>query len=165
MYRVGIGHDTHRLQPGGPLHLAGTEVPHAFGCDAHSDGDVVLHALIDAILGALSWGDIGEWFPDSDPQWAGVDSGGLLEQVMAKVSTAGWTVGNADCIIFAQQPKLSPMKDGMRTRLAQLLRIPNDRVSIKAKTGEQVGPIGREEAISAQAVVLLEHTGSATERA
>jgi len=156
--RIGIGHDTHRLEAGRPLILGGLSIPHHSGSIAHSDGDVLLHALTDAILGALAWGDIGEWFPDTDPAYRGADSQHLLQQVMRRVWQAGWTVGNTDCIVFAQHPKLSPYKEQLRHSLATLLQIPSEQVSVKAKTGEQVGPIGREEAISAEVIVLLQHS-------
>lgn len=153
--RIGLGHDTHRLEPGRPLMLGGLEISHGRGAVAHSDGDVLLHALIDAILGALAWGDIGEWFPDTDDQFAGADSSGLLCQVFAKVIEEGWHVVNVDAIIFAQRPKLSPYKQGIEEKLARLLNVDVSQVNVKAKTGERVGPIGREEALSAQVVILL----------
>ncbi|WP_437206514.1 2-C-methyl-D-erythritol 2,4-cyclodiphosphate synthase [Planctomicrobium sp. SH664] len=153
--RIGLGHDTHRLQPGGPLTIGGVVVPHEQGFVAHSDGDVLLHALIDAILGALAWGDIGEWFPDTAPEFRGADSTKLLEKVLERVRAEGWEFVNVDSILFAQRPKLSPYKDPIRLRVAGLLGIPVSQVNVKAKTGERVGPIGREEAISAEVVVLL----------
>jgi 2-C-methyl-D-erythritol 2,4-cyclodiphosphate synthase len=160
MLRIGLGHDTHRLQEGLKLFVGGVEIPHIQGCIAHSDGDVLLHALTDAILGALSWGDIGEWFPDTAPEHKGADSAILLKTVLEKVFAAGWSISNADCIVFAQRPKLSPYKEEIRAHVARLLQVQNDQVSIKAKTGEHVGPIGREEAIAAEVVVLLEKPGN-----
>ncbi len=154
-FRVGLGHDTHRLAPGARLIIGGVEVPHAQGCVAHSDGDVLLHALTDAILGALAWGDIGEWFPDTDPSYRGADSQVLLRRVLERVFAEGWRIHNVDAVLFAQRPKLSHLKGKMRERLAEILQIAVDRVSVKAKTGEKVGPIGREEAIAAEVVALL----------
>lgn len=158
MLRIGLGHDTHRLQPGGQLMIGGVRVPHEKGVIAHSDGDVLLHALTDALLGALAWGDIGEWFPDTDPQWRGADSAALLRPVLDKLRASGWRVVNVDSVLFVQQPKLSPYKSAIRVRVAELLGISPELVSVKAKTGERVGPIGREEAIAAEVVVLLEST-------
>lgn len=160
MFRIGIGHDTHRLLTGRQLMIGGVEIPHSQGAVAHSDGDVLLHAITDAVLGALALGDIGEWFPDTDPQHAGADSARLLADVMHRVHGHGWQLVNLDCIIFAQRPKLMPFKSAMRQRIAELLNLPADCVSIKAKTGEHVGPVGREEALCAEAVVLLKRTES-----
>lgn len=155
--RTGLGHDTHRLTEGKVLKIGGIEVPHHSGPEAHSDGDVLLHAVTDAVLGALAWGDIGEWFPDNDPLYAGADSSELLTQVMQKVHTEGWVVSNADCILFAQKPKLSPYKKTIAENVAHLLKVQPDQISVKAKTGEKVGPIGREEAIAAEVVILMMH--------
>lgn len=154
-FRVGIGHDTHRLDAGRKLVIGGVAIDHDRGPVAHSDGDVLLHAVTDALLGALGWGDIGEWFPDNDPAHAGADSAKLLQQVMDKVADAGWNVVNIDCIVHAQRPKLLPYKPQIRCRLSELLRVPEDVIGVKAKTGERVGPVGREEAMSAEVVVLL----------
>lgn len=151
-----MGHDTHRLAPGGPLRLGGVEIPHDCGLVGHSDADVLLHAITDAILGAVAAGDIGEWFPDSDPANRGRDSGEMLQAATIEARRRGWQVTNVDCIVFAQRPKLSAYKDAVRHRVAELLEISSDRVGVKAKTGEQVGPVGREEAIMAQAVVFME---------
>lgn len=153
--RIGIGHDTHRLEAGLPLLVGGVPLAHEKGCVAHSDGDVLLHALTDAILGALAWGDIGEWFPDTDAAFQGADSQVLLRRVLERVFAEGWKISNADCIVFAQRPKLATHKPGMRARLAEILQVPVECVSVKAKTGELVGPIGREEAVAAEVVVLL----------
>jgi 2-C-methyl-D-erythritol 2,4-cyclodiphosphate synthase len=122
----------------------------------HSDADVLLHAVTDALLGALALGDIGEWFPDTDPAHRGRDSAEMLAAVRDRVHAQGWRVANLDTIVFAQRPKLSSHKEAIRRRVAELLLIPPDCVGIKAKTGEAVGPVGREEAIMAQAVVILE---------
>ncbi len=154
MYRIGHGHDTHRLEAGRPLIIGGVPIPHFAGPVAHSDGDILLHALIDAILGAAGRGDIGEWFPDNEPQYAGADSAVLLQRVWADVRQS-WEIDNIDCTVHAQRPKLSPFKRSMTERIASLLAVPVEKVNVKAKTGERVGPVGREEAISADAVVLL----------
>jgi 2-C-methyl-D-erythritol 2,4-cyclodiphosphate synthase len=155
-YRVGIGHDTHRLGSGGPLVLGGLELDHDRHAIGHSDADVLLHSITDAILGAASLGDIGELFPDSDPANKGKDSAEMLQAAVAMVQQAGFKVVNLDCIVFAQRPKLSPHKLAIRDRIGQILDINAELVGVKAKTGESVGPIGREEAISAQCVALLE---------
>jgi len=156
MIRIGLGHDTHRLAPGKPLVIGGVTIPHDVGPVAHSDGDVLLHAITDALLGAAGLGDIGEWFPDNDPQYAGADSGNLLTRVVDRLQADGWSVVNLDCTVHAQRPKLSPHKPEVASRIAALLKIDRTQVNVKAKTGEKVGPIGREEAISADAVVLIE---------
>lgn len=156
MIRVGLGHDTHRLGAETPLVIGGVTVPHSSGPVAHSDGDVLLHALIDALLGAAALGDIGEWFPDSAPEWRGADSTRLLAPVVRALADRGYAIVNVDAIVFAQRPKLSPYKEAIRGRLAELLGIAVEQVSVKAKTGEHVGPIGREEALSAEVAVLIE---------
>jgi 2-C-methyl-D-erythritol 2,4-cyclodiphosphate synthase len=153
---VGIGHDTHRLAEGRPLILGGVRIDHPRGLVGHSDADVVLHAVSDALLGAAALGDIGEHYPDTDPQWSGVDSSRLLKEVVALVRQAGWRPANCDLIIHAQEPKLGPHKRALRENLARLLGVPADAVNVKAKTGEHVGPIGRSEAIACEAVVLIE---------
>jgi 2-C-methyl-D-erythritol 2,4-cyclodiphosphate synthase len=153
--RVGIGHDTHRLDEGRPLILGGVRIEHPRGLVGHSDADVVLHAVADALLGAAALGDIGDHFPDTDPRWKGLDSGRLLADVIALVAEAGWRPVNCDLIIHAQEPKLGPHKPALRASLARLLGIDPGAVNVKAKTGEHVGPIGRGEAISCEAIVLL----------
>lgn len=158
LHRIGIGHDTHRLGKGGPLVLGGLTLDHDHHAVGHSDADVLLHAITDALLGAASLGDIGELFPDTDPANKGKDSGEMLQAAVAQVQKAGFSVVNLDCIVFAQRPKLSPHKMAIRDRIGELLDIKPELVGVKAKTGESVGPIGREEAISAQCVVLLEGT-------
>lgn len=154
--RIGIGHDTHRLGAGGPLILGGIALEHDYHAIGHSDADVLLHAITDAALGAAALGDIGELFPDTDPANRGRDSAEMLQTAVARVQQAGFRIVNLDCIIFAQQPKLSPHKLAIRDKIAEILGIDAELVGVKAKTGESVGPIGREEAISAQCVVLLE---------
>ncbi len=161
--RVGIGHDTHRLVEGRPLILGGVRIDHPRGLLGHSDADVILHAVADALLGAAGLGDIGEHFPDTDPQWKGLDGGRLLADVVALVARAGWKVGNCDVILHAQEPKLTPYKRAIRENLADLLRVQVSDVNVKAKTGEHVGPIGRGESISCEAVVLLQGSGLRTE--
>ncbi len=155
MFRVGLGHDTHRTIDGRPLILGGVHIPSDFGLDGHSDADVLLHAVTDAILGAAGLGDIGEWFPDTSAEFAGADSGQLLSRVVAELPRDQWSLVNLDCIIFAERPKLSVHKQAMTESLARFLGVEPAVVNVKAKTGEQVGPIGRGEAISAQAIVLL----------
>jgi 2-C-methyl-D-erythritol 2,4-cyclodiphosphate synthase len=153
---VGIGHDTHRLAPGSGLRLGGIDVAHDRQLVGHSDADVLLHAVTDALLGAASLGDIGEMYPDNDPANRGRDSGAMLLGALERVRLAGWRVVNCDTILFAQRPKLSPFKEQIRTNLARLLEVPIECVGVKAKTGELVGPVGREEAVMAECVVLLE---------
>jgi len=154
--RIGIGHDTHTLAPGGPLRLGGIEIPWDRHLVGHSDADVLLHAVTDALLGAAALGDIGELFPDTDPANRGRDSVGMLEEALRRVSAAGYAIANIDCIVHAQEPKLGPHKQAIRARVAAILHIAPEQVGLKAKTGERVGPIGRQEAMSAQCVVLLE---------
>ena len=159
MFRIGSGHDTHRLIPGRPLVLGGVRVDHPRGLDGHSDADVVLHAVTDAVLGSVAAGDIGDLFPDTDPAHAGADSRVFVRAAVDKLRAAGYAVGNADVTIFAQEPKLGPVKLRIRDSLAALLGVPPDRVSVKAKTGEHVGHIGRGEAIGCHATVLVVVSG------
>jgi 2-C-methyl-D-erythritol 2,4-cyclodiphosphate synthase len=159
-FRIGIGHDTHRLAPGGPLRLGGLDIPHDRSLVGHSDADVLLHAVTDAVLGAAGLGDIGELFSDTDPAHRGRDSAEMLKSALDRVTAAGYRVVNLDSIVFAQRPRLSPHKETLRRRLAELLQIDPACVSVKAKTGEGVGEIGREEVIMAQAIVLLERCSS-----
>lgn len=154
--RVGIGHDTHRLIEGRPLILAGVTIPFPRGLAGHSDADVVLHAVTDALLGAAGLGDIGEHFPDTDPAWKDADSGRMLVDVVALLADRGWRVVNCDLTIHAQAPKLLTFKAQMRSSLSRLLDIPAANVNLKAKTGEHVGPVGRGEAISCEAVALID---------
>ncbi|HEX3450522.1 MAG TPA: 2-C-methyl-D-erythritol 2,4-cyclodiphosphate synthase [Isosphaeraceae bacterium] len=154
--RVGIGHDTHRLVEGRRLVLGGVSIDHPLGLFGHSDADVVCHAVADALMGAAGLGDIGELFPDTDPQWRGLDSTRLLAEVVDRIEQTGWRAVNCDVIIHAQEPKLGVHKQSIRANLSRLLRVELSCVNVKAKTGEHVGPIGRGEAISCHAVVLLE---------
>jgi 2-C-methyl-D-erythritol 2,4-cyclodiphosphate synthase len=162
-FRVGLGHDRHRLVAGRPLVLGGLKIDFELGLDGHSDADVLLHAITDAILGAAGLGDIGEWFPNTDPKWAGADSTVFLKAALSAVRERGWEVVNLDCTIHAERPKLSPHKRAIATNIAKLLEISDDRVNVKAKTGEKVGPIGRLEAIDADAVVMLQRSRAAVE--
>jgi 2-C-methyl-D-erythritol 2,4-cyclodiphosphate synthase len=154
--RVGLGHDTHRLVAGRPLILGGVRIPHEKGLQGHSDADVVLHAVADALLGAAALGDIGDHFPDTDPAWKDADSGRLLADVMGMLAEARWTPVNLDVTIHAETPKLGPHKAEIRASLARRLGLEEDAVNVKAKTGEHVGPIGRGEAISVDAIVLVQ---------
>jgi 2-C-methyl-D-erythritol 2,4-cyclodiphosphate synthase len=152
---VGIGYDLHRLQPGGPLRLGGVDIPHDRQTIGHSDGDALMHAVIDALLGAAALGDIGLIYPDTDPENRGRDSAEMLATALESVTSLGWTVVNIDCIVFAQRPKLLTHRQAIRQRLADILRIEVERVGLQAKTGEGVGAIGTEDAIAAQCVALL----------
>ena len=158
--RVGIGHDTHRLAEGRPLLLGGVRVAHARGLIGHSDADVVLHALTDALLGAAGLGDIGDAYPDIDPAWKDADSSRFLRETLARLNQDGWRVVNVDVIVFAQEPKLGPLKADIRANLASLLALDTGCVNVKAKTGERVGAIGRAEAIGCQVVALIEQSTS-----
>ena len=153
--RIGNGYDIHRLTQDKPLILGGIEIPHSLGLLGHSDADVLTHAIMDAMLGALSLGDIGHYFPPSDPQWQGANSLVLLEQVHKLIGDQGWSISNLDSTIVAEKPKLKPHLKAMRERLGEILNLSSDRVSIKATTNEKLGPVGREEGICAYAVVLL----------
>lgn len=153
--RIGHGYDLHALAAGRRLVLGGVDIAHDRGPIAHSDGDVLLHALADALLGAAALGDIGQHFPDTDPAYAGADSRVLLREVMARVRAAGYAVLNVDATVLAQRPKLAPYRDAMRANIATDLGIDLGAVSVKATTTESLGPIGRQEAIAAHAVCLL----------
>lgn len=153
--RIGLGYDTHRIGPERPLLLGGVQIPWDRGLIGHSDADVLLHAITDALLGAASLGDIGRMYPDTDPANKGRDSGEMLAEAMRRVRAAGWEVVNLDCVVLAQQPKLSPHAAAICARIAEILDIAVDCVGIKGKTGEHVGPVGREEAIEARCVALL----------
>lgn len=153
--RIGNGYDIHRLVPERPLILGGVRIAHELGLLGHSDADVLTHAIMDAMLGALSLGDIGHYFPPSDPQWAGADSLKLLTQVNQLVENHGWKIGNIDSVIVAERPKLKPHIATMRDRLATNLHLQPDQVGVKATTNEKLDATGREEGIAAYAVVLL----------
>lgn len=154
-FRIGIGHDTHRLGEGGPLILGGIRIDFQQHLIGHSDADVLLHSITDALLGAANMGDIGDWFPDTDPANRNRDSQAMLADVYKRVQDAGYCIVNLDCIVFAEAPKLAPHKLSIRQSIAKLLRVPLDAVSVKAKTGEGVDAIGTRIAIAAQCVVLL----------
>lgn len=155
MIRIGHGYDVHRLVPGRKLILGGVEIPHTTGLLGHSDADVLTHALMDALLGAAALGDIGHLFPDSDVRYAGADSLKLLQAVMERLRAAGYTVGNVDCTVLAQAPKLAPHLLRMRQKLAAVLGCGIDAISVKATTEEGLGFTGAKEGIAAHAVVLL----------
>ncbi|WP_421711242.1 2-C-methyl-D-erythritol 2,4-cyclodiphosphate synthase [Alcanivorax sp.] len=153
--RIGQGFDVHAFTEGDHVMLGGVAIPHDQGLKAHSDGDVALHALSDALLGALALGDIGHYFPDTDPQWKGADSGKLLAAIYQDVTAAGWQLGNADLTVICQAPKLAPHIGAMRQRIADLLGCSAAQISVKATTTEKLGFTGRKEGIAVQAVVLL----------
>jgi 2-C-methyl-D-erythritol 2,4-cyclodiphosphate synthase len=153
--RIGYGYDVHQLAPGYPLWLGGVLVPHELGAVGHSDADVILHVVCDAMLGALALGDIGHHFPDTDPAYKGIDSALLLERVQALVLAKGWSVANLDCTLCLQRPKVAGHVPAMRARIADILGIDVDRVSVKATTTERLGFVGTEAGVSAHAVVLL----------
>jgi len=155
MYKIGIGYDIHRLVEERKLFIGGVEIPYVKGLLGHSDGDVLLHAVCDALLGAIGAGDIGEHFPDSDPQYQGVASGRLLEKVMESVKKEKLHIENIDTIVIAQEPLLLPFKKQMQERIAEVLGIKKESVNVKAKTNEGVGEIGNKEAIAAYVVVML----------
>ncbi len=153
--RVGEGWDTHRLVEGRPLVLGGITIPFDKGLLGHSDADALLHAITDALLGAAGLGDIGRHFPDTDPAFRGADSGVLLQEAARRVQAAGWVLVNVDSTIVAQAPKMAPHIGAMRERIATLLGLPPERVNVKAKTAEKMGPVGEGLAIETRAVCLL----------
>lgn len=153
--RIGHGYDVHRFADGDFITLGGVRIPHKYGLLAHSDGDVLLHALSDALLGAAALGDIGKHFPDTDPQFKGADSRVLLRHVVGVVRDKGWKVGNVDATIVAQAPKMAPHIETMRQRIAEDLQVELDQVNVKATTEEKLGFTGREEGIAVHAVALL----------
>ena len=154
-FRTGNGYDVHQLAEGLPLVLGGVKIPHTKGCVAHSDGDVLIHALCDALLGALALGDIGQHFPDTSDDYAGIDSRILLSRVVTLVREAGWEIVNVDNTLLAQKPKIAPFIPQMRQALAEVMAIPVTAVSVKATTTERLGFVGREEGIAAYATCLL----------
>jgi len=156
MIRIGLGNDIHALVAGRKLIIGGVEIPHERGLLGHSDADVLLHALVDALLGAAAMGDIGRLFPDTDERFRGVDSRALLREVRDRLTVAGWRIVNVDTIINAQRPKMAPHIPLMVERIAEDLGLAPDRVNVKAKTAERLGFVGREEGISADAVALIE---------
>ena len=155
-FRVGNGYDVHQLAEGLPLVLGGVKIPHTKGCVAHSDGDVLIHAICDALLGALALGDIGQHFPDTSDEFAGIDSKLLLARVAEMIRSRGWEIVNIDATLLAQKPKIAPFVPQMRLALAEVLGMAVDTISIKATTTERLGFVGREEGLAAQAVCLLQ---------
>lgn len=158
-YRIGYGYDVHRLQSGGPLLLGAVKVADDISPVAHSDGDVVLHALVDALLGGIGAGDIGELFPNSDPQWRGASSSLFVHKALLLVHEAGYVVGNADILIIAEKPRLKAYKSAIRQAVADLLKVDASDVNIKAGTNEGCDAIGQGQAIAAHATVLLARHG------
>ena len=170
MYRTGIGFDVHTLAEDRLLIIGGVQIPHPKGLLGHSDADVLVHAVMDAVLGAVALGDIGHWFPDTDPANQNRDSAELLVACYGKVRQQGYQLVNADCIVHAQQPKIGPHREEIREIIAGLLEVQTGCISVKAKTGEGLGPVGRGEMIQAQCAVLLQavtigtgETGNRTE--
>ena len=158
MFRVGLGHDTHPLVPGNALLLGGIRIEHDQQALGHSDADVLLHAITDALWGAAGLGDIGEMFPDTDPANRGRDSAEMLAAAGSRMTLAGWQITNLDCVIFAQRPKILPHRTAIRERIATILSVDSSVVWLKAKTGEGLGPIGQQQAIAAECVVLIQRT-------
>ncbi|MGF6777508.1 2-C-methyl-D-erythritol 2,4-cyclodiphosphate synthase [Paraburkholderia sp. GAS334] len=154
-FRIGQGYDVHALVPGRPLIIGGVTVPYDRGLLGHSDADVLLHAITDALFGAAAMGDIGGHFPDTDERFKGANSRVLLRECAKRVTDAGFVIGNVDSTVIAQAPKLAPHIDAMRANIAEDLNLPLDRVNVKAKTNEKLGYLGRGEGIEAQAAVLL----------
>ncbi len=157
--KIGFGYDIHRLARGRKLYLGGVGLPHPSGLVGHSDGDCLIHALIDALLGALGEGDIGQFFPDSEPEFKDIRSTELLKRVMARMKREKMTVGNVDAVIVAQAPRLAPYIGAMKRVLAPILEIPPANIGIKAKTNEGLGTVGREKAVACWAVALLRKRG------
>jgi 2-C-methyl-D-erythritol 2,4-cyclodiphosphate synthase len=155
-FRIGQGWDTHALVPGRKLIIGGVDIPHTVGLLGHSDADVLLHAVIDAMLGAAALGDIGRHFPDTDAGFAGADSMELLGEAAALLMTNGYRIGNVDATVIAQAPKLAPYIEAMRSGMAAALKLDIDQVNVKAKTAEKLGPVGQGLSIEAQSVVLIE---------
>lgn len=155
--RIGIGYDIHPLGPNRKLILGGVDIPHRLGLVGHSDADALLHAVCDALLGAMGEGDLGKHYPSSDARYKDISSATLLEDVARKVKAKGYRVVNVDTVIIAQAPKLAPHLSAMQTRIAEILNIKPAQVNVKVKSGEGVGAVGREEAIATQAVCLIEN--------
>ena len=153
--RIGFGYDVHRLVEGRQLRLGGVDIPFNRGLLGHSDADVLVHAICDALLGAAALGDIGQHFPDSDPRYRGIDSLKLLREVHQLLQNKGWSIGNLDCTVIAQVPKLAPFRAAMQRRLAQVLAVSHNQINIKATTTEGLGFIGNEEGLGAMCVALI----------
>ena len=158
--RIGYGYDSHRFEPGRRLVLGGVEFPGETGLKGHSDADVLIHAIIDALLGAAALGDIGSHFPDTDPTWKGADSARLLEAVMKEIRTAGYQVANVDATVICERPKLHPHVELIRDRLASVMNIGKGRISVKGKTNEKMDDVGAGIGIEVHAVCLLEEQGT-----
>ena len=156
MIRTGLGYDIHRLKKGRRFLLGGVEIPFSKGEDGHSDGDVLAHAISDALLGASALGDIGELFPPSSPEWKDADSMKLLRDVSARVKKDGWKIVNLDCVIICESPKILPFRDVIRNSLAETLEVPTECVFVKGKTAEGLGAVGKGKAVEVLAVCLLE---------
>ncbi len=154
--RIGLGEDSHRLTPGGPLRLGGVDIPHDQQTVGHSDADVLLHAVTDALLGAAGLDDIGQLFPNTAEENRDRDSAEMLRLAYDQVTQAGYQIVNLDCVVAAQQPKLSPHKEPIRQRIAEILTLTTDQINVKAKTGEGVGPVGEQLLIEARCIVLLD---------
>jgi len=160
--RIGTGFDVHAFGPGDFIMLGGLRVPHSHGVVAHSDGDVALHALCDALLGAAGLGDIGEHFANHDPRWRGAASEHFVKEVLAMLAPLKLRIGNVDITVLAEAPKVAPYREGMRAQIATLLKVARERVNVKATTTEGLGFLGRAEGIAAQAAVLLYEAGDAS---
>jgi 2-C-methyl-D-erythritol 2,4-cyclodiphosphate synthase len=159
--RVGLGVDAHALAEGVPLVLGGVEIESPRGLAGHSDGDVIAHALVDALLGAAGLGDIGSLFPPGEPEWEGASSLDLLGRAAAQVREAGWELVNADCILIGEEPRIAPLREQMRQRLAEALGADPDRINVRATTTDKLGFTGRSQGLAAQAVALVERAGVA----
>lgn len=153
--RIGLGHDTHRLEPGGPLRLGGIDIDFEFHLVGHSDADVLLHAITDSLLGAANAGDIGQLFPDTDPSNRGKDSCVMLSMAHERIREEGWEIGNLDCVVLAERPKLLPYKEKISQRISETLQIAPHQVALKGKTGERSGDVGEGRIIQAMCVCLL----------
>ncbi|CCQ93778.1 2-C-methyl-D-erythritol-2,4-cyclodiphosphate synthase [[Clostridium] ultunense Esp] len=160
LLRIGHGFDVHAFSPRRPLILGGVEIPHEKGLIGHSDADVLLHAIADAILGALAMGDIGKFFPDTDPAYKGADSKELLRHVWKMARERGYVLGNLDCTILAQKPRIAPYIPAMKRTIADILQGTEEEINVKATTTERLGFVGREEGIAAEAVLLLRREGT-----
>jgi 2-C-methyl-D-erythritol 2,4-cyclodiphosphate synthase len=156
VYRIGLGYDIHRLAEGRKLFLGGVQIPHQKGLLGHSDADVLIHAVCDALLGAAGASDIGELFPDTDPKYQNISSTELLKIVLGEIRKDGWGIGNIDAVLIAQEPKFSAFKGQVRKNLARMLNIAEDCLNVKAKTNEGLGDIGNKEAVACYAVAMLE---------
>ena len=154
-FRTGLGWDNHRTIPGRPLVIGGITVPSEFGLEGHSDADVLAHAITDALLGAAALGDIGMHFPDTDPRWKGADSLQFLQNAASLIREAGWSIMNVDSTVILERPKLKDFRQQIREKLSAVLELPLNRVSVKFKTSEKVGPVGEGRSAEAQAIVLL----------